>query len=191
MKIFSSLRGLGLAVTVVGVLGLVACTPSASPPPTATSSSPFAETPASSTPSVTPLAPSAFPCSDPAPAQAAPTQAQRENYQAVIASANTQPMASHACATVTFIISGSECCGPLNRDDALVQWGDWLSGKSDWNFSPDAAMVADWRTHFYGQYIPEGSLIAVSDVSGVMTSVVFDGDVITALFAAHIEEMSW
>ena len=100
-------------------------------------------------------------------------------------------MATHACDTVTLIFSGSECCGPIDRDNALAQWGDWLALKSDWNFSPDPAILAEWRTHFYAQYVPEGALIAVSDSGGVMTSVIFDGNVITGLFVATLEEMTF
>jgi len=134
---------------------------------------------------------SEFLCTDPTPTAPAPTTAQMETYEAVIISADTQPMSTQACTEVTYIRSGSECCGLLAKDEALGAWSSWLGGRSGWNFSPDPAMIADWRTHFYARYIPEGSLIAVSETDGVMTSVIFDGDIITGFFSASIEEMTY
>lgn len=188
----STQRGLwGVAIIATTIL-LTGCAPGVGPTTPPPSESPSMSPTATPLPTVTttPVA-SAFPCAQPAPTGVAPTADELENYRAVIVSANTQPMSTHACETVTVIFSGSECCGPLDRDNALVQWGDWLGMKSDWNFSPDPALVAEWRTHFYAQYVPEGALIAVSDSGGVMTSVIFDGNVITGLFVATLEEMTF
>ena len=182
---------LGLII-VVATSVLAGCAPGISPTTSTPSVSASASSSAAPLPTVTsPPVASAFPCAQPVPSAVAPTANEFENYRAVIVSANTQPMSTHACDNVTLIFSGSECCGPLDRDNALVQWGDWLGMKSDWNFSPDPALVAEWRTHAYAQYVPEGSLIAVSNTDAVMTSVIFDGNVITGLFAATLEEMTF
>ena len=188
----STQRGLwGVAIIATTIL-LTGCAPGVGPTTPPPSESPSMSPTATPLPTVTtPPVASAFPCAQPAPTGVAPTADELENYRAVIVSANTQPMSTHACETVTVIFSGSECCGPLDRDNALVQWGDWLGMKSDWNFSPDPALVAEWRTHAYAQYVPEGSLIAVSNTDGVMTSVIFDGNVITGLFVATLEEMTF
>jgi hypothetical protein len=127
----------------------------------------------------------------PLPTKAAPTEAELETYRAVISSANTEPMSSHACDIVTFILSGSECCGPVPKDVALEEWGRRIARTSDWNFSPDPAVLSDWRTRFYALYVPEGALIGVSESGGVMTSVIFDGNIVTGLFFASLEEMMY
>ena len=189
------LRRTGRALVGVAILAptavLVGCTPgpsqSTSPPSELASTVP-SETPLPTLASL-PVNSSSFPCAQPVPTAIAPTDPELEPYRDVIVSANTQPMATHACDTVTLIFSGSECCGPVDRDNALAQWGNRIALSSDWNFSPDPEMVAEWRTHFYAQYVPEGALIAVSETSGVMTSVIFDGNVITGLFTASLEEM--
>ena len=188
----STQRGLwGVAIIATTIL-LTGCAPGVGPTTPTPSVSTSTSSSAAPLPTVTTLpVASAFPCAQPAPTGVAPTADELENYRAVIVSANTQPISTHACETVTVIFSGSECCGPLDRDNALVQWGDWLALKSDWNFSPDPAILAEWRTHFYAQYVPEGALIAVSDSGGVMTSVIFDGNVITGLFVATLEEMTF
>lgn len=199
MKNPKIIRNLLLTVTaLVSVVALAACGPSGSPTATPTltaSSSPSASSTPSSSPSdvLTPMPQPAanFPCTNPAPSTAAPSAAQLANYQAVIDSANTQPMATHACDPLTFIIAGSECCGAIQRDDALVKYGVWLQGKGPWTFGVDAATLADWQSGFYAQYVPDNSLIAVSTSGQWVTSVIFDGDVISAIFAGMTIDMSY
>lgn len=184
--------------TVLGLLivSLSACSPgpdpsALTPMPTMSSPAPSGSVSPSASSSVV-IPPSAFPCTSPIPTAAAPDAAHMDQYRDVIVSANTQPMASTSCDTVTLIFSGSECCGALGRDDALVQWGDWLYRPgSTWTFAVDPATLADWRTHFYAQYVPEGSLIALDLPNQRMTSVIFDGNVVTGLFCASIEEMTY
>lgn len=131
---------------------------------------------------------SAFPCTSPAPSAAAPTQEQWDRYKAVIYSANTQPMSSKACDPLQYIIAASGCCGPLQKDDALVQWGNWLyQPDPGWTDQINPADLAAWRGCFYAQYFPQNALIEQYNVNGVnrVTSVIFDGDIITVLFAAE------
>ena len=147
---------------------------------------------AAPTPDVAPIPPSQFPCSTPAPTAPAPTAEAIENYKAVIQTGNTQPMAGTSCETITLILAGSGCCGPTQRDSALVQWGQWLNPTTaSWNFNIDPATLADWRTKIYGQYVPEGSLIGIDEVNGKVTSVIFHGNVVTGLFIANTIEMTY
>ena len=190
MKI-ATRTGILTTLVALGALVLSGCgggTSTPSSPPSLTASATASPT---STPSeAEPLPQSAFPCGSPIPTAAAPTADQLATYREVITSANSQPMAAHACDTVTLIYSGTECCGPIDRDSAISQFGNKLYREGAvWTFDIDPALLAQWRSHFYAQYVPEGSLIAIDTVHQSMVSIIFDGNVITGLFTASLDEM--
>lgn len=190
-KTRTSLLVLLIAATAVFVTGCTPQTEGASSPTTTTASSSVAATPSPSQSTAPPIPASAFPCSSPTPSAAAPSEAEMQKFKDVITSGNSQAMAANSCDTVTLILAGSSCCGPLERDSALSQWAQRLDpATANWSFDIDPAVVAEWRNHFYGQYVPEGSLIAVDTAHNLVTSVIFDGNIVTALFIANTEQMT-
>lgn len=189
---YKSKRFIFATLLAATALLISACAPQADEPTESQTSKPSASVTASATPTPTqaPATNSAFPCSSPAPTAPAPSAAEIQKFKDVITSGNSQAMVSNSCDTVTLILSGSSCCGPLQRDSALSQWGQWLDpSTANWTFDVDPALVATWRANFYGQYLPEGSLIAVDTNNNKITSIIFDGNVVTGLFFAYTDQM--
>lgn len=174
---------LALALGVaLGVSGCASAEPQASPTPSESSA------PAPTETTTAPV--NEFTCDDPVPTGGAPTAEEMERYRASIITANSQAMASTSCSMLTLAIAGGDA-QRLQRDDALVQWAALMNpGAANWTFEIDAATLQNWRSHSFGKYVPEGAIVALDRSSNQVVSVLFDGNVITALFSGNAAEMS-
>jgi hypothetical protein len=160
------------AIALAAVLVLVGCTPS--PEVVVDDSAP------SATPSESP---------EPEESSAAPvepeglTQSDYDNIAAAVSSGNTAALEGYLARSVNFIIAASECCGPLTPLEAIGELEYLNFATGPWTYPVSAASIAEYRTHFYGQYFPDGSFVmASSDDDPFVISFQFTGEKISGIF---------
>ena len=142
-------------------------------------------------PSLAPTVSVQHPCESGTPSAPTPSATDIARYRDVIQTANTEPVSSTACDPLTLILSATECCEPRPKDEALADWGRRIYDPAmGWSFNVDPGLLGEWRLHAYGQFVPEGALIAVNP-DGRVTSMLFDGNLVTLLFVGSQEMMMW
>lgn len=89
---------------------------------------------------------------------------------------------------VTVIQAATECCGPVTPAEAVQSLNYLSDAVSPWNFPLDPGVVSNYRDGYYGQYIPEGSLVGRSADGWVVSSAI-EGDEITGIFMSVSEDL--
>lgn len=191
-------RRLPAIVALAAACALIAGCSGPTPSPTSaavTSSSPSMEiVPVPSlTPSSSAFAEEAvtvlYPCTSREPGASRPTDEQLSMYRDVIQTGNTEPASTHACDPLTLLLMATECCAPKPANEALADWGRRIYDPSmSWEFNIDPGLLASWRTGPYAQFVVDGALIATNP-DGRITSILFDGDLISLLFVGGQELM--
>jgi hypothetical protein len=175
--VIALLVGLGLLV-VAGLIALVLILApqqqggGQTPRPTITG------LPGSARPTITP-SPTGVPA-PPGQDESVPSPDQRKRFQDAIESGNSAALAQDLADTVDLILAGSECCGPVSKQEALdgLAYVGPGSGAS-WNFSPDVTTLDALRAGENAEFFPPNAIVGISS-NGYLLSFVPGPDQLVA-----------
>ena len=181
--------GAGLLLLVLPLLTACGAT---TPEPAAEPSTPAVAEPTSPGPPSEAASPSPTPSSEPGAActEVAPDANTIENLQAVVNTANTEPLLGWVAPTVDVVLAASEAYGPLDPIPATLALADFLmtdhsTPPAEYEFALPAATLDAYRAGAYAQYFPETALVGRgSDNRVVAFSFDCDGLIDTVLLVS-------
>ena len=162
----------------VGVLFVVLLAGCGAPTP---EPSPDATTEPTASPSEV-ASPSPTPSSEPDAActEVAPDANTIENLQAVVNTANTEPLLGWVAPTVNVVLAASEAYGPLDPVPATLALADFLmmdhsTPPASYDFALPAATLDTYRAGDYADYFPPTALVGLG-TDGRVVAFSFDCD---------------
>ena len=117
------------------------------------------------TPAASPSEPaSPSPDEEPSCTEAAPDANTIENLQAVVNTANTEPLLAWVAPTVNVVLAASEAYGPQTPDQAAIDLADFLmtdhsTPPAEYDFALPEATLDAYRAGDYAEYFPPTALV--------------------------------